>query len=194
MTPPGLVERWFGPAFRQLHPRLQQLHREGGTLQGPVDIVTAAGVGGWLGRRLARRLGVPTFPGAHTLRVDIHDDGQALRWDRTFDAGHRFASRFRPAGSYPTGYWVEHSGALTLHLGVRIVDGGWEWEERGAWWHGVRWPAWARPSTRAGKRAEGEAYRFSVTFAWRGGQPLLRYAGCLRMQSNRDAELTTPPP
>jgi hypothetical protein len=73
----GQVEQWFGPGFSHLHPLLQQLHRQGGSLSGPVAIHFGRHLSGWLGRRIARRMGIPSSGSNHTLEVRIHsaDDG-----------------------------------------------------------------------------------------------------------------------
>ncbi|HET6430719.1 hypothetical protein [Dyella sp.] len=65
------VTRWFGPAFGQLHPLLQSLHRHGGELHGPVAVRFGRGVAGIAGRRLARALGIPTDGCAHRMHVSI---------------------------------------------------------------------------------------------------------------------------
>ena len=67
----GLVEAWFGEAFAALDPRLRALHQRGGTLRGDVEVAFGRGIAGAIGRRIARRLGVPTTSGAHALDVDI---------------------------------------------------------------------------------------------------------------------------
>ena len=104
-----IVETWFGGAFSQLHPKLQQLHREGGVLRGKVDVSFGAGVAGAIGRRLARKLGVPTAAGAHHLEVTIFSDNGVLHWNRRFDAGTQFHSEFRPYGRFPSGGWIERT-------------------------------------------------------------------------------------
>jgi hypothetical protein len=140
------VEALFGPAFGQLHPLLQALHRSGGTLRGRVDVRFGRGLAGVVGRRLARRLGLPPCDGPVPLIVDIHGTGTALHWDRRFGQASTFFSTFTPVGHHPTGRWVESLGLLRLDLGVSIVDGGWVWQPRGGGrLGGMPLPAWLLP-------------------------------------------------
>lgn len=156
------VEAWFGAAFHQLHPMLQHLHMNGATLAGTVQVRMGRGLAGLVGKRLARQLGIPPVNGTTPLTVHIHSSATALHWDRTFGDGATFASVFTPVGTYPTGYWVESSGPLRLYLGVAIVDGGWEWRQRGGGIWGIPIPAWLLPRTTASKRIVQGAYHFSV--------------------------------
>lgn len=177
------VETWFGPAFAQLHPRLQALHRNGGVLRGPVVFRTGRGPGGLMGRFALRRLGIVPASGAHTLAVEIrHVDG-ALRWARRFDDGPEAVSRFRPYGQWPAGHWIERAGPLELTLDVDIADGGWRWRPQRYRLFGLTLPSWLSPQVSAGKRIEGDAYRFDVAI----GLPLfgrvLAWGGDLRMAS-----------
>lgn len=167
-TPP-VVETWFGDAFAQLHPLLQQLHRSGGTLSGTVDIRLGTGLAGWVGRRLAQKLGVPPREGSASMRVSIYSSEAGLHWDRSFNETSTFASTFTPAGRYPSGYWVESSGLLRLKLAVAIVDGGWVWQPIGGRLAGVPFPVWLLPRTVASKRIDNGRYQFKVEV----GLPLL---------------------
>ena len=174
------VSRWFGAAFRQLHPQLQALHRRGGSLHGPLAIRFGRGLAGIVGRRLARRLGMPTDGAAHRLHVSIqHADG-LLHWDRRFDDGARFVSTFHPYGCWPDGGWIEQTGAVALRLQVDVVDGGWQWRCIGA--QLGRWPVplWLLPRTHAGKRIESGNYRFDVSIALPLLGDVLGYGGLLR--------------
>lgn len=72
------MERWFGEGFKHLHPLLQRLHRQGGTLHGAVDLHTGTGLAGWFGARLATRLGIPTDKKQLDLFVTIHSRNDAL--------------------------------------------------------------------------------------------------------------------
>ena len=183
MAPPPedtIVAAWFGDSFNQLHPRLQSLHRYGGLLHGPVDVAFGSGLAGLIGRRLARRLGIPAMAGTHRLEVTIsHRDG-LLHWDRRFDDGPHFPSTFRPIGHWPGDCWIEQTAVIALRLRVDIVDGDWYWRCIGA--RRGRWhlPRWLLPRSEAFKRIEGDHYRFSVSFAlpWLGD--VLRYGGLLR--------------
>lgn len=177
----GLVGSWFGDAFAELHPRLQALHERGGTLRGEVEVTYGRGVAGAVGRRIARRLGVPATSGTHRLEVDIRSDARALHWDRTFDDRGVFRSEFVPVGRYPSGHWIERSGAFSLELGVDVVDGGWHWRHRTTRFRGIRVPGLLHPVTSASKRIDGGRYRFAVEVR----QPLLgklfAYAGALAL-------------
>ena len=174
------VSRWFGPAFAHLHPQLQALHRRGGTLQGPLAIRFGRGLAGVVGRRLARKLGIPADGAAHRLHVAIrHADG-LLHWDRRFDDGARFVSTFRPYGHWPDGGWIEETGAVSLRLQVDVVDGGWQWRCIGAQLGRRPVPLWLLPRTRAGKRIEAGDYRFDVSIALPLLGEVLGYGGLLR--------------
>jgi len=173
------VEAWFGAAFQQLHPMLQQLHKNGGRLAGTVQVRMGRGVSGLVGKCLAGQLGIPPANGTTPLTVHIHSSASALHWNRTFGDGATFASVFTPVGVYPTGYWIESSGALRLYLGVAIVDGGWEWRQRGGRLWGIRIPAWLLPRTTALKRIEQGAYHFTVRVSVPLLGDVLSYSGKL---------------
>jgi len=99
------VEQWFGPRFEALHPLLQQLQLQGGILRGRVEIGRGAALAGWLGARIARRMGLPP-QGAAELTVRICHDGQRLRWARRFEAADgavEMVSWFEPRGWWPRG-------------------------------------------------------------------------------------------
>jgi hypothetical protein len=173
------VETWFGDAFTQLHPLLQVLHRSGGTLTGTVDVRLGKGVAGWMGQWLARKLGIPISHEPVALEVAIYSNATELHWDRTFNKTSAFLSTFTPVGRYPSGHWVESSGPLRLYLGVCIVDGGWQWQPKGAslWFLPV--PAWALPRTSASKRIESGLYQFNVQIALPLLGTVLAYGGKL---------------
>jgi hypothetical protein len=174
------VTQWFGAGFARLHPLLQDLHRHGGCLRGPVSIRFGRGLAGWLGRRLARRLGIPLDTGQeHQLEVHIRHDGGVLHWDRRFDDTQRFPSSFRPHGQWPHGYWIEDTAAIALRLRVEIVDGGWYWRCIGARKGWLPVPAWLLPRSDAYKRIEQGRYRFAVSFALPLFGELLAYEGLL---------------
>lgn len=180
------VVRWFGPRFQDLHPGLQALHQHGGTLAEPIEIRRGRGLAGQAGLRLARKLGVPTTPEPHRLKVDIRHDGTILYWYRRFDDASRMDSHFEPVGCWPQGYWRERTGAIELELAVDVIDGGWHWRCRRVRWHGIPLPMALLPRTRASKRIEDGRYRFEVAFAlpWLG--EVLSYRGLLELQSNDD--------
>jgi hypothetical protein len=181
-----VVEAWFADGFRELHPLLQQLHRSGGVLNGPVDVSFGRGLAGLVGKRLAARLGVPAIAGTHRLQVAIHSHAGVLHWARRFNGLSEFVSGFRPVGRYPTGHWVERSGALSLELGVEVLSGGWHWQHRRTRWWGVPVPRALVPTTVASKRIEGRLYRFSVEVRAPVLGKLLAYEGALAPRSHRE--------
>lgn len=173
------VERWFGEGFKHLHPLLQRLHRQGGTLHGPVDLHTGTGLAGWFGARLATRLGIPTDKKQLDLFVTIHSRNDALHWNRRFGDGAYLCSTFHPCGSWPDGYWIESTGAMRLALAVETTDRGWRWRPLKAWLHGMRIPLWLLPRTTAYKRIENDHYHFYVGFSLPVLGTLLSYSGNL---------------
>jgi hypothetical protein len=174
-----VVTRWFGEHFAELHPLLQTLHREGGSLHGRVSIRAGRGLAGWLGRRLARSLGIPIDREERGFDVDIRHTSDALEWRRRFDDGSEMISRFEPVGRWPDGYWLERTGALHMRLTVDIVDGGWIWCPLRASLHGIPLPLALLPRSRAGKRIEGDRYVFEVAFALPLLGDVLSYGGLL---------------
>ncbi|UXI67076.1 DUF4166 domain-containing protein [Tahibacter amnicola] len=163
-----------------MHPLLQQLHRQGGELSGTVDIRLGSGVAGVLGRRIARRLGIPPHAGRCAMRVHIYHDAGALHWDRRFGDGAAWmCSTFSPTGNWPDGCWIEQTGPVRLALGVQIENGGWRWKLRRAWLAGIPLPRWVLPRSRAGKCIEDGRYRFDVTFAVPIIGDVLSYGGLL---------------
>jgi len=165
------AERWLGAGIDELHPLLRRLHRDGGRLRGPIDVRFGRGLAGLLGRRLARRLGMPGA-GGNVMEVDIRSDADGLRWHRRFNGATEFRSLFAPHARYPDGHWTESSGRIRLKLAVRIIDGGWHWQQLGASLHGMPLPAWLFAGTRAGKDIVDGRYRFAVEL-------LLAYGGVL---------------
>ncbi|MBB4817006.1 hypothetical protein HNP29_000363 [Pseudomonas alcaligenes] len=176
-----LVERWFGAGFAGLHPLLQQLHRQGGVLQGEVELATGSGLAGWLGRRLAAKLGLQLGARRVPLRVDIHSDEAGLHWNRRFAESATLVSLFRPVGHWPDGHWEESTGALRLALKVDSHDGGWRWVPIAAWVRGLRVPLFLLPRTTAYKRIEDGRYHFFVGFSLPGLGTLLSYSGGLEL-------------
>lgn len=176
------VTEWFGPQFAQLHPLLQGLHRDGGSLHGIVHINTGHGLGALIGRRLARRLGIPLGCASCDFRVDIRHEAGALFWERQFGEGHHMRSVFRPVGRWPTGYWIEQTGPLGLRLTVDVIEGGWHWRCIGLRFGGLPLPSWLLPRSRAFKTVEQGRYRFVVEFALPVLGPILRYQGLLEAE------------
>lgn len=174
-----VVEAWFGKGFAELHPLLQHLHREGGVLSGPVQVAFGRGLAGFLGKRLASRLGVPANNGTHHLQVSIRSEAGYLHWGRSFNGKSEFNSRFHPVGHYPSGHWVERSGHLRLVLGVEVNAGGWHWQHRKSTLFGIPMPNFLLPTTLASKGIEGGLYRFSVEVRAPVLGKLLAYSGAL---------------
>ena len=181
-----VVTRWFGASFERLHPLLQALHRDGGRLHGTVAIRSGRGIAGWIGRRLARSLGIPLDRAERGFEVEIRHLDDALLWCRRFDDGGEMVSRFEPIGAWPDGCWIERTGAVELDLAVDIVDGGWRWRTQRARWHGIPLPLALLPRARAGKRIVDDRCVFEVAFALPLFGDLLGYDGVL------DAETATP--
>jgi hypothetical protein len=177
---PAVVETWFGDAFTQLHPLLQELHRSGGSLYGTVEVHLGTGLAGWVGRRLARKLGVPPHDGTASMRVDIYSSEAGLHWNRTFNETSRFISTFTPTGRYPSGHWWESSGLLRLKLSVSIDNGGWVWQPTGGRLGRIPFPVWLLPRTVASKRIDHGHYQFKVEIGLPLLGPVLSYGGNLR--------------
>lgn len=172
------VQRWFGPRFSLLHPELQALHLHGGRLRGEVDLTTGTGLAGIIGRRLARRMGLPE-PGRHAFAVDIHHDGRGLHWQRRIGSTATMNSYFVPHGVQPDGHWTEDSGPLQLRLTVDIIDGGWYWRCLGVSVGWLRLPRWLFPRSVGHKRFEQGKYRFRVAIALPLLGEVLSYGGVL---------------
>lgn len=170
---------WFGPGFARLHPQLQRLHRHGGILRGAVEIAFGHGLAGTIGRRMARRLGIPAEPGSHLLEVHISHDGGVLHWNRRFDDDRQFLSTFVPVGGWPDGCWIEQTALIALRLQVDIIDGGWHWRCIGATWKRWSVPRWLLPRSKAYKRIVAGRYEFSVGFMLPLLGEVLRYGGLL---------------
>jgi len=175
----SVAEGWFGSRFEELHPLLQDLHRNPSTLVGEVEVTFGAGIVGIVGKRLASQLGVPTTPGQHSFEVSIYSEGRALHWVRSFNGQTHFCSEFEPVGHYPGGYWVERSGRLTLLLGVQVISGGWHWVHRSTKLFGIPLPKAFLPTTLASKSIEQGLYRFSVEVSAPVLGKLLGYSGRL---------------
>jgi hypothetical protein len=176
---PHAVEHWFGASFDQLSPEIQALHRHGGILTGRVALRTGPGLAGMIGRRLAKRLGLPEACDAAKLTVSIYSDEQGLHWNRQFDDGRTFLSLFKPHGRFPDGYWSEHSGTLMLQLKVDIHDGGWHWVHTGTKLGRVSIPNWLMPRTLAHKKMVNGMYAFSVSISVPMVGEVLSYQGQL---------------
>lgn len=117
--------------------------------------------------------------GGNAMEVDIRSDAEGLHWHRRFNGTTEFRSLFVPQGRYPDGHWTERSGPIRLRLTVRIVDGGWHWQQLGASLYGVPMPAALFAGTRAGKDIVDGRYRFSVELRLPVLGLLLAYGGML---------------
>ncbi len=174
------VVNWFGDSFSLLHPLLQRLHREGGELSGVITVEHGRGLAGFLGKRLAAKLGLPQFAGDIDFNVKITHSDDCLFWNRTFGHNRQMNSTFKPHGCYENGYWCEETGKLSLELGVEIMDGGWYWVQRKIRFCGFALPACLLPMSHAYKRVENECYLFSVSFSFPFLGQLLGYSGKLK--------------
>jgi hypothetical protein len=184
----SIVAQWLDSQFQKLHPLLQRLHESGGQLSGPAEVGFGPGMAGWLGRRLARRLGLPTQAGPCLMEVAISQDKGCLVWARRFslpgEPPRTMVSVFQPQGQWPTGHWLEHSGAMQFKLGVDVREGGWYWRVLGARLHGVPLPVKLLPQSYAYKRIEDGRYRFEVMYAAPLLGPLLWYRGLLQLSND----------
>jgi hypothetical protein len=180
----SVVSNWFGTNFIKLHPLLQKLHLRGGHLQGTIDLEFGTGFAGIIGRRLAPKIGLPLKSGAVDFEVCISHTADTLNWVRKFDNNHIMTSLFVPHGEYPTGYWSETTGNLSLELGVDIRDGGWYWVQRKVKLFGVPLPLMLFPSSHAYKRINDNLYEFSVAFTLPIIGKLVSYSGKLSAIEN----------
>jgi hypothetical protein len=175
----SLVSNWFGPRYAELHPLLQSLHRYGGSLSGSVVIHIPGGFAGWVGRRLAAKLGVPIENAVQAFSVEIQHSHEALHWSRRFGDGSRMYSVFRPIGELPSGYWIEDTGPLKMWLTVDVKDGGWHWRCFKMTYARVPLPLWWFPKSKAFKTIDNGRYRFFVGFSVPLLGDVLTYSGLL---------------
>ncbi|WP_181389622.1 DUF4166 domain-containing protein [Leucothrix pacifica] len=183
IVPSDLVKKWFGDQFTKLHPLLQKLHTDGGTLTGDVDIHYGKGLAGVIGRRLAKKMKLPEA-GTHQLAVTISHDSAGLHWGRCFNQYSYIESLFEPVGVITHGYWIEATGPLTMKLTVDVKDGGWYWRCLSIRFMGLPVPRWLVPKTTAYKVIEDDQYRFHVEFSLPMLGSLVRYQGLLSAQSD----------
>ncbi len=192
MAIPGdsnLVQYWFGEAFSELHPQLQELHLHGGRLQGDVDLDFGKGLAAVIGHRLAKRLGMPLQAGRHVLQVDIQHKDNALYWSRCFDQQHTVTSIFKPLGNYPSGFWLEKTGPVVLKLTVDILDHDWHWRVLRASIWGLPLPMILFPTSRAYKKIVDDQYEFHVSFSMPRLGTLLCYQGRLTMAPSNAGDI-----
>ncbi len=174
-----LVSDWFAEGFSLLHPQLQQLHQHGGRLTGEIELLFGKGLAGVIGRRLARKLGIPTTLPPHQLSVEISHSANALAWHRCFNQQTIMQSYFYPHGQWPTGFWTENTRFLHLDLAVDIIDGGWFWRCVSVRLGYLTLPWWLTPKMTAYKTIEQGKYRFYVGFSLPILGLLLSYSGLL---------------
>ena len=136
------------------------------------------GIAGLIGRRLAKKMGLPVA-GSHQLVVDISHDKDGLHWYRSFNHRDAVKSIFKPVGKKPDGHWLEITGPLTMQLTVDINRGGWYWRCLNMKAFGVPLPMWLLPKTTAYKVIEDERYRFYVEFSLPIIGSLVCYSGLL---------------
>ncbi len=173
------VANWFGEAFFQLHPDLQLLHRDGGTLVGKVSLNFGERLAGFVGKRLAKKLGIPLQPGEHELRVEIRHRENSLYWNRCFDRQNTVLSIFQAFGNYPAGYWLEKTGPIELKLTIDIIDSAWHWRVLGVCVFGWPIPLVLFPHSKAYKKIVDQYYQFHVSFSMPWIGQLFCYEGRL---------------
>ncbi len=176
----SIVQHWFDNQFNKLDPLLQQLHRQGGQLAGDIELSYGSGIAGVVGRRLAKKMGLPSA-GQHQLKVTITHQHDCMLWQRCFNSGQILTSKFFPIGDIQTGYWIEKTGAITLKLTVDIINGGWHWRCLGVELFGLPIPRLFVPKTTAFKIVEGGHYHFHVGLALPLFGELVRYSGKLNL-------------
>ncbi len=180
------AQEWLGESFSNLHPLLQHIHIHGGTLQGEIDIKLGKGLAGFLGRRLAKKLGVPTTHARSGYKVSISHAPGKLIWAREFIAPdgkvEKLVTVFVPHGQYPHAYWQESTGLMHFRLTVDILEGGgWSWRVLAAHLYGIPLPVKLFPQSQAYKCIEDGRYRFYVGFIMPGLGLLLSYSGLLEL-------------
>lgn len=185
------VERWFGEGFKSLHPLLQDLHREGGTLVGTASIEYGAGLAGWLGQRMASRFGIPKGASSVPLRVTIRSDERRLYWGRVFAGASRVDSVFEPVGAWPDGHWLERTGALELALKIDSTGGGWRWLPFKFSVSGIPVPPAFMPKVTAYKAIEDGRYRFCVGVTLPLVGFVFSYSGALSADNSLQRTTTT---
>lgn len=176
-----LVSIWFGRQFKYLHPEIRELHTHGGVLKGVVDVSFGAGLGQFLGQRLARKMNIPG-EGSHQFSVEISHHSDGLHWDRTFNHSTKIKSIFTPVGTIENGYWLEETGPLKMRLTVDIREGGWHWRYLGFRFMGIPLPRQLFPELEAYKTIENGLYRFHVGLSVPIIGSILVYRGLLNVE------------
>ncbi|WP_223671057.1 DUF4166 domain-containing protein [Kangiella shandongensis] len=175
----NIVKNWFGNRFNDLHPLLQQLHIRGGQLRGDVNITYGKGLAGVIGRRLAKKMNLPSM-GTQQLTVTISHDERGLRWSRQFNQSDTVTSLFIPVGTIEQGYWIEKTGPVSMKLTVDIRNGGWFWRCLEVKAGRLSLPLWLIPGSTAYKVIENDRYRFHVEFSLPVLGTLICYQGLLQ--------------
>lgn len=178
-----LVKNWFGDQFKSLHPLLQKLHLQGGILTGDIKLSYGQGIAGIIGRRLAKKMGLPES-GNHQLTVTISHDAAGLHWGRCFNNQEVVESLFIPQGNVEKGYWIEKTGPLEMKLTVDIHDEGWHWRCLKVNFYGIPLPLWLIPKTIAYKYIENDKYCFHVEFVLPFIGSLVSYEGLLAAEES----------
>lgn len=139
-------------------------------LKGMVALHFGKGAAGFIGKRIAAKLGVPLQHCEHELQVAIRHENGKLYWVRCFDRQDIVQSVFIPFGSYGEGYWLEKTGPITLKLTVDIIEGAWLWRVMAIRFFGVRLPMFLCPGSTAYKKVADDSYQFHVGFSmpWTG--------------------------
>jgi len=75
----NIVKNWFEKDFEKLAPQLQELHIFGGKLTGDINVTYGRGIAGIIGKRLAKKLGIPNA-GNHVLVVTVCSQNLLDRW------------------------------------------------------------------------------------------------------------------
>lgn len=177
----SVTQKWFGEYFYQLHPKIQQLHTQGGTLVGDVNVEYGSGIGRMIGQRLGRKLGLPPKSGPTSLQVDIAHTDESMIWSRQFGGSAKeMISVFTPTGNYSNGYWTETTGSITIELGVEVQSSEWHWIQRATKIHNLRLPAVLLPALKAKKTFVDDLYYFEVELVKREFGTLVRYHGALQ--------------
>jgi len=177
--PSCLVKDWFGDEFNSLHPLLRDMHTQGAVLKGKVHISVGGGLGKYIGKAIAKKLGIPLAPSEQDFEVTVSHTNTMLNWTRRFGKSAVALSKFEPIGNKTTGYWLENTGVLTLALTVDIIEGGWYWRCLKAWVKDIRVPLFLFPKTTAFKRIENGKYRFYVELSLPLLGKVLAYQGDL---------------
>jgi len=173
------VKDWFGERFYELHPLLQQLHENGGCLNGYVIVKYPIGFKGVVGRAIAKKMGIPLSNAPQAFAVSIKHQKDGLHWDRCFNQKSVLSSLFYPVETIGNGYWLESTGVLSFHLGVDIKHGGWYWRCKKIMFKGVSLPLWLFPRVDAYKVIEGGCYKFHVGVMIPLFGEVLSYSGLL---------------